>query len=129
MAPKKTHKVTEETKHWVACMVRAGITHEQIARVLNICIVVLYKKYRDILDTELSNAVTKISNALFDKALNGDTTSMIFYLKTRGGWTETNKVEHSGNVSFVLPEKINEQEYDDHIVKEISSPEDNNRND
>ena len=40
-------------------------------------------------------ANTKIGKRLFDKAISGDTTALIFWAKVRMGWKETQKVEPS----------------------------------
>ena len=41
-----------------------------------------------------ARAIGAIAQSLLTKARAGDTTSMIFYLKTQAGWRETLKVEH-----------------------------------
>lgn len=43
-----------------------------------------------------ARAIGAIAQSLIAKARGGDTASMIFYLKTQGGWRETAVVEHSG---------------------------------
>ena len=43
-----------------------------------------------------SKAVGRVAQSLLTKALAGDTTSAIFFLKTQGRWSETQKLEHSG---------------------------------
>ncbi len=43
-----------------------------------------------------AKAIGAIAQSLIAKARAGDTTSMIFYLKTQGGWPETQAIEHSG---------------------------------
>ena len=50
-----------------------------------------YKKGR-------ARAIGAIAQSLIAKARGGDTTSMIFYLKTQGGWRETALVEHAGAI-------------------------------
>ena len=49
----------------------------------------LYKKGR-------SKTINKVAKILIDNALDGDTTSLIFYLKTQAGWKETTATEHTG---------------------------------
>jgi hypothetical protein len=46
-----------------------------------------------------ARAIGAIAQSLISKARAGDTTSMIFFLKTQGGWRETSAVEHFGNTS------------------------------
>jgi hypothetical protein len=40
-----------------------------------------------------ARAIGAIAQGLIQKARSGDTTSMIFYLKTQGGWRETMQIE------------------------------------
>lgn len=40
-----------------------------------------------------STALAKVAQNLVQKALDGNITASIFYLKTRGGWSETNRTE------------------------------------
>ena len=50
-------------------------------------IAALYKKGK-------AKAIGSIAQSLITKARNGDTTAMIFYLKTQAGWREQIAVEH-----------------------------------
>lgn len=43
-----------------------------------------------------SKAIAHVAQGLIQKARAGDTTSAIFFLKTQGRWSETQKLEHSG---------------------------------
>ena len=43
-----------------------------------------------------ARAIAHVANGLLQKARAGDTTSMIFFLKTQAGWRETERREHSG---------------------------------
>lgn len=43
-----------------------------------------------------ARAIGAIAQSLISKARGGDTTSMIFYLKTQAGWRETAVLEHAG---------------------------------
>jgi hypothetical protein len=48
-----------------------------------------------------SKAIASVAQGLLKKALNGDTASAIFYLKTQAGWAETKRHEVDGNLSLV----------------------------
>jgi len=41
-----------------------------------------------------ARAIGAIAQGLIQKARNGDTTSMIFFLKTQAGWRERTEIEH-----------------------------------
>jgi DNA-binding CsgD family transcriptional regulator len=41
-----------------------------------------------------ARAIGVIAQGLINKARGGDTTSMIFFLKTQAGWRETSRIEH-----------------------------------
>ena len=68
---------------------------------------VQYKKGR-------SKVIKNVGNGLIEKALNGDTASSIFYLKTQAGWKETS-VQENINV------EKNESEMTDKELEDIAS--------
>jgi len=64
-----------------------------------------------------AKAIGAIAQSLISKARAGDTTSMIFYLKTQAGWRETTGVAHSidpepgpdsASASELLKERLDE---------------------
>lgn len=91
------HQPGEESRRRVRDLVVAGSTQPMIAKVLGIAEKTLRLHYREELDTALEDAIGKVSGTLLRKALDGDTASMIFFLKVRGkdkGWSE--RLEHTG---------------------------------
>ena len=54
-----------------------------------ISIPLLERVFREELDTGALKANAQIAGALYKKAIAGDTTAMIFWLKTRARWRET----------------------------------------
>ena len=92
---------------------RDGLTDEQIAHNMGIATGTLYewkKKYH-----ELAEALKKtkeivdrqVENALFKKAMSGDTTALIFWLKNRRpqDWRDKRETQLSGNVQTV-PDRL-----------------------
>lgn len=70
-----------------------GTPQEDIARVLDIDPKTLRLHYRDELDLATAKANATIGGALFNKARGGDTTAMIFWMKTRAGWREKTEID------------------------------------
>ena len=48
-----------------------------------------------------ARAIGVIAQGLINKARSGDTTSMIFFLKTQAGWRETSRIEHLGQIEEI----------------------------
>ena len=90
------HVVTREARNLVGAYMIAGLSQEQAARALCISVETLHRHYRHELDNAHADAVAGVGGSLLQRAMAGDTQSAIFYLKTRGRWSETSKVEHSG---------------------------------
>ena len=90
------HVRTEQNAKMVEAMTAYGVTQGDIAAVLGVSLSTIKTHYRDELDTAIAKANSKIAERLYKKALDGDTTSMIFWLKTRARWSETVKQELSG---------------------------------
>lgn len=84
-----------------------GTPHRVIADIVGIDLKTLYKYYRVELDQSGAQATAAIGGALYNKAINGDTTAMIFWLKTQAGWRETARVDHTSSDGSMSPAKIN----------------------
>lgn len=90
------HEPTPEQRHIVQLHATIGTPQEDIAKVIGIDPKTLRLHYRDELDLASAKANAVVGGALFNKAKAGDTTAMIFWMKTRAGWKETHAVEHAG---------------------------------
>jgi predicted transcriptional regulator len=70
-------------------MASRGLTAAQIASCLGISETTLYKKqneyaeFMDAIKKGRTEGINQVSNALFEKATQGNVTAMIYYLKTR----------------------------------------------
>jgi len=98
---RKAHEPDDIQKQTVQLHATIGTRHENIARLLKIDVKTLYKYYRDELDLGLDKANATVGGALFKKAKGGDTSAMIFWMKTRAGWRE--RPEAETNVTVNLP--------------------------
>jgi len=87
---------------------RDGLTDLQIAEKLGISkntfyiYVKKYSDFRDALKRGKAPVDQMVENALFKKALSGDITAMIFWLKNRrpDKWRDKKDVEHSGSLQI-----------------------------
>ena len=99
------HQPTDQNRLQVKTLAAVGIRHEDIAAKLGISADTLTKYYRQELDDGRVDANALVAKSLFEQAKAGNTTAMIFWLKTRAGWKETQVNEHTGTDG--QPLKIN----------------------
>ena len=102
----RAHEPTEETRARVESLAAAGIKREDIALYLGITRPTLDKYYSEELDIGTIKANAAVARTLYQQAIEGNTTAMIFWLKTRAGWRETQRVEMSADVKTELNGKI-----------------------
>jgi hypothetical protein len=91
----KPHQPTDATRQTVSLHATVGTRQEVIAEILGISVDSLQRHYRSELDTSREKANANVGGALYKKAMNGDTASMIFWLKTRARWRETVDITNS----------------------------------
>lgn len=92
MASPKPWEPTEDERKRIRIYAGLGLTHEQIASLIGKSRDCLQKRARKELDDGRAETIAKVAGTLVQKALKGDTTSAIFYLKTQAGWRETNNL-------------------------------------
>lgn len=106
------HQPTDESRKLVETSSGLGLPHESIAALLGIDDKTLRKYYREELDIGKAKAHGQIAKTLYQKALAGDTTSLIWWTKSQMRWSETVKQEVTGadgeplqgiQVTFVKP--------------------------
>ena len=107
-----THEPSAESRKLVESTSGLGLPHEQIAILVGIDDKTLRKHYRQELDLGKAKANGQIAKTLFNKAMSGDTTSLIWWTKAQLRWSETVKQEVTGadgeplqgiQVTFVKP--------------------------
>jgi hypothetical protein len=102
---KKGHIPTEESRKLVETLSGYGIPHKMICKLIPNCRSsdTLEKHYRDELDRGDAKACSQVAGKLYEKCMEGDTASIIFWMKTRMGWREKDREETN---SVPEPKKI-----------------------
>lgn len=98
------HEPTSETRKMAEKMSTYGIPQETICSCIGISLPTLHKHYRHELDTGAAFCIVNVADRLIHKALvENDAASIIFFLKTRAGWSEKNKDDNT-NKALTLVE-------------------------
>ena len=102
--PKPEHQPTEETRGLVTKHSRVGTPQMIIMQMLGLkCPKTLRKHYREELDIAKHSANADIGGALYHKAMQGDTSAQIFWLKTRAGFSEKNALDLTSSDGSMSP--------------------------
>ena len=88
--------VTADTQKKVYKLSIVGTRYEDIALVMGMSNDTLKKHYKNELEKGRIEANAAVAGTLYEKAKQGDTSSMIFWLKTRAQWSEKNTTELTG---------------------------------
>lgn len=94
--PRRKHQYSQEVADKVKSYSAVGMPQEDLASLLGISVDTLSKYYDADYKQGVSQANAKIAGRLFKKGMDGDTTAMIFWLKTRARWSEKNTLELMG---------------------------------
>lgn len=84
----KRHKPTAESRKLVSELSALGIKNEDVCAMIDTSIPTLLKHYEKEIRDGRIKANAKIAQALYKKAIEGDTACLIFWAKTRLGWKE-----------------------------------------
>lgn len=79
---------TEEQRYSVGLMAAIGIPHDDIALALSISRNTLRRAFKEELNTGRTKTTARVADSLVRQALAGNVTAAIFWLKTKGGFTE-----------------------------------------
>lgn len=102
------HEPNKQSRELVSLHATMGTTQAVIADLLEIDLKTLRKYYRKELDQSLSKANATIGGVLFNKAKAGDTTAMIFWMKTRAQWSEKSQLDHVSSDGSMSPKTFSE---------------------
>jgi len=100
---KPPHSPTDAQRQTVQLHTTVGTTQAVISQILGIDLKTLRKYYREELDVSKAKANATIGGALFNKAKGGDTTAMIFWMKTQAGWREKSDINHVSEDGSMTP--------------------------
>ena len=84
---------TEDQKFLVTMMSSTGVPHERQAKALGVNSKTLRKYFKEELQLGRNRAHAEIAGALYKRALDGNVSAQIFYLKTQAGWREAQRLE------------------------------------
>jgi len=91
------HVPTVATRRQVIEFSAMGLTQMQISKLLGISSVTLVKSYREELDTAEARALFNVANNLYNIATDptnkSSAAAAMFWMKTRGGWREKNRLD------------------------------------
>ncbi len=90
------HLPTATTRKKIYNLSIVGTRYEDIALIMGINNDTLKKYYSEELEKGRIEANAAVAGTLYEKAKQGDTPSMLFWLKTRAGWSEKHTTELTG---------------------------------
>ena len=99
----KQVKYNQEHARIVQSLAQYGIPHTQIAAHIGVSKNTLLALYSKEIEEGAVTTNNKIAKRLFEKAMDGDTTALIFWCKTRMGWRETQKVDLTSSDGSMSP--------------------------
>ena len=88
----------------VESLASRGLTQQQIADALGISRTTLYgrikesEQFEQAIKKGQAKGVASVSNKLYESAMRGEAWAVCFFLKTKGGFKETQKVEMTADV-------------------------------
>lgn len=109
MAQGKAFIPTDEHRELVLELTSKGLPFTQIAALIDfIDEETLKKHFKKELLIGKAQANRQIGGKMFQKAMEGDTTALIWWSKTQMGWKETKavEVEHSGTIDTKSSDEI-----------------------
>lgn len=97
---------SDEHAKQVLALSQYGVPQEDIAATIGCCVETLVKLYADEMARGKAVANARIGRRLFEKAMDGDTASLIFWAKTRMGWRETQKLDVTSSDGTMSPAPV-----------------------
>ena len=95
-SPNAAYAPSSTQRNEVIMMSTNGIKPHHQAEAIGVSMKVLQKHFKHELAFGKLKANTKVSNSLYQKALEGNVPAMIFWLKSQAGWREADRLELTG---------------------------------
>jgi hypothetical protein len=121
-AGRKQFAPTDSERRQVARFSGCGLPQPQIAALVRdgISEDTLFKYFGKELKLGKAQANSKVAQTLFDKAVGGDTTSMIWWTKTQMRWSEVHHLEHTSPDGSMTPKSaLDATKLSDSALEEI----------
>ena len=100
------HEPTETTRQQVTMHTMVGTRQEIVADILGIDPKTLRRYYRKELDQAKAKANAVIGGQLYNKCIQGDTSSILFWMKTQAGFRETVHVDNTSSDGTMTPKGV-----------------------
>jgi hypothetical protein len=95
-APRYKWHPTDRQRHQIKIAIAAGLNPSGIAEILGLKLSTLERECSRELQAGAQEINSKVASKLFQKCMKGDTLALIYWTKTRLGWRETSRTEHTG---------------------------------
>ena len=96
--PRHRYKKDMEIAGKIKMMSAMGLSQAQAGSIVGISEDTIQRYYKEEWHEGKATANFKVAQTLYEKAIGGDTASLIFWCKTQMGWRETNRQEITANI-------------------------------
>ncbi|GAD20948.1 hypothetical protein [Acidovorax sp. MR-S7] len=86
-------KRSEDLARRIKSYAAVGVPASDIAKTCSMSETTLRKLYSEELETAAIDATAQVAGKLFQQCMDGNVTAQIFWMKTRGRWSEKSEVE------------------------------------
>lgn len=105
--------ITQDMRWMVAICKTVGMNHPRIARLIGLTPAGLNAHFKAELEDGLNVLNASVAGKLYKEIENGNTGAMIFWLKTRAGWSEKTQIEQNVTINEFVdrPPRISREEW------------------
>ena len=101
--PRAKFRPDENVARQVEKLAALGISQEDAGSILNFSVDTLMRRYSEAWIKGKAVAKANIAGKLYNLAMNGDKSSIFFWLKTQAGWRETQHVDMTSSDGSMVP--------------------------